>query len=134
MIIYGYCRVSTTHQKINRQITNIKEVYPDAIIVKEFFTGTTNNRPMWDKLMKQVVAGDTIVFDSVSRMSRNSNEGFVDYKNLYNKGVNLIFRICLFIKSGQKCLPTIKRYFKRQSGACFKCRQRFGRRHFQNNE
>ena len=90
-MIYGYCRVSTTRQRITRQITNIKELYPSATLIKEFYTGTTQNRPLWDKLMKQLEKGDTIVFDSVSRMSRNADEGFKDYKALYELGVNLIF-------------------------------------------
>ena len=90
-MIYGYCRVSTNHQRITRQITNIKELYPSATFIKEFYTGTTQNRPLWDKLMKQIEKGDTIVFDSVSRMSRNADEGFKDYKALYEMGVNLIF-------------------------------------------
>lgn len=90
-MIYGYCRVSTTHQRITRQITNIKESYPSATFIKEFYTGTTQNRPLWDKLIKQIKKGDTIVFDSVSRMSRNAEEGFKDYKDLYETGVNLIF-------------------------------------------
>lgn len=90
-MIYGYCRVSTTHQRITRQITNIKEFYPAATFIKEFYTGTTQNRPLWDKLIKQLQNGDTIVFDSVSRMSRNADEGFKDYKSLYGMGVNLIF-------------------------------------------
>ena len=90
-MVYGYCRVSTNHQRITRQVTNIKEEHPHAIIIKEFYTGTTQNRPLWDKLMKQVQKGDTIVFDSVSRMSRNAEEGFKDYKSLYELGVNLIF-------------------------------------------
>ena len=90
-MIYGYCRVSTTHQRITRQITNIKELYHSATFIKEFYTGTTQNRPLWDKLMKQIKKGDTIVFDSVSRMSRNADEGFKDYKALYELGVNLIF-------------------------------------------
>lgn len=90
-MIYGYCRVSTNHQRITRQVTNITELYPTATIIKEFYTGTTQNRPLWDKLIKQIKAGDTIVFDSVSRMSRNADEGFRDYKILYQKGVNLIF-------------------------------------------
>ena len=79
-MIYGYCRVSTKHQRITRQVTNIKEVYPTATIIKEFYTGTTQNRPLWDKLMKQLRPGDTIIFDSVSRMSRNAAEGFKDYR------------------------------------------------------
>ena len=90
-MIYGYCRVSTTHQRITRQITNIKELYPSATFIKEFYTGTTQNRPLWDKLIKQIKKGDTIIFDSVSRMSRNADEGFKDYKALYGMGVNLIF-------------------------------------------
>ena len=31
------------------------------------------------------------MFDSVSRMSRNSEEGFKDYKMLYDKGIKLVF-------------------------------------------
>lgn len=91
MSIYAYCRVSTKHQRIARQITNITEVYPKATIIREFYTGTTQNRPHWDKLISQIKKEDTIVFDSVSRMSRNADEGFKDYKMLYSMGVNLIF-------------------------------------------
>ena len=91
MAIYGYCRVSTKHQRIARQITNITELYPKAIIIREFYTGTTQSRPHWEKLITQIKTGDTIVFDSVSRMSRNADEGFNDYKMLYEKGVHLIF-------------------------------------------
>lgn len=90
-MIYGYCRVSTTHQRIARQVNNILSEYPNAKIVKEFFTGTTQNRPQWEKLISQIKKGDTIIFDSVSRMSRNADEGFKDYKNLYDLGVELIF-------------------------------------------
>ena len=90
-MIYGYCRVSTTHQRILRQVNNIKEKFPTAQLVKEFCTGTTQSRPLWEKLLRQLKTGDTIVFDSVSRMSRNAEEGFKDYKQLYEMGINLIF-------------------------------------------
>ena len=90
-MIYAYCRVSTQHQKIARQITNITAIYPTATIIREFFTGTTQNRPQWEKFIPQVKKDDTIVFDSVSRMSRNAEEGFKDYKMLYELGVNLVF-------------------------------------------
>ena len=90
-MIYAYCRVSTPHQRLERQITNITELYPKAIIFREFYTGTTQNRPNWERLMGQIKKEDTIVFDSVSRMSRNADEGFKDYKMLYELGVNLIF-------------------------------------------
>ena len=90
-MIYAYCRVSTTHQRIARQITNITAVYPNAIIIREFYTGTKQDRPNWNKLINIIKKEDTIVFDSVSRMSRNADEGFKDYKMLYELGVNLIF-------------------------------------------
>lgn len=91
MKIYGYARVSTKQQNIERQIRNIKDKYPEAIIVTDEFTGTKLDRPGWNKIYKTVKAGDTIVFDQVSRMSRDAEEGFQVYKELFEKGVNLIF-------------------------------------------
>ncbi|MBO5967225.1 MAG: recombinase family protein, partial [Clostridia bacterium] len=76
---------------IARQITNITAIYPNATIIREFYTGTKQDRPNWNKLMYIIKKEDTIVFDSVSRMSRNADEGFKDYKMLYESGVNLIF-------------------------------------------
>lgn len=91
MCVYGYCRISTKQQSIERQVRNIKAEYTDAIIVTEVYTGTKQDRPEWNKLYKRVKAGDSIVFDSVSRMSRNAEEGFNLYEELYNKGIELIF-------------------------------------------
>lgn len=89
--VYGYCRISTKQQSIDRQIRNIKDQFPDAIMVTESFTGTKLDRPQWNRLYKNVKSGDTIVFDSVSRMSRNAEEGFAVYSELFNRGVELIF-------------------------------------------
>lgn len=91
MCVYGYCRISTKQQSIDRQIRNIKAEYNTAVIVTEAYSGTTINRPEWNKLHKKVKSGDTIVFDSVSRMSRNADEGFALYEELYNKGIELVF-------------------------------------------
>lgn len=90
-VIYGYCRISTKEQKLQRQIDNIKQYYPNAIFYTESFTGTKIDRPEWNKLMKNVKTGDTIVFDEVSRMSRNADEGFKAYQELFDKGIILIF-------------------------------------------
>ena len=90
-MIYGYCRVSTNRQVITRQVENILKVYPNAKIYQEAYTGVTSDRQEWKKLKKLVNDGDTLVFDSVSRMSRNAEEGIKEYFELYNKGVNLIF-------------------------------------------
>ncbi len=91
MAVYGYCRISRATQSIDRQIRNITEFDSSAKLYKEAFTGTTQDRPEWLKLRKKVKQGDTIIFDSVSRMSRNADEGFAEYEELYNDGVNLIF-------------------------------------------
>lgn len=89
--VYGYCRVSTPKQRIERQTVNVKEAYPQAVIITESYSGTTLDRPAWVKLVHNVKAGDTIVFDEVSRMSRDAAEGFAVYQELYNRGVELIF-------------------------------------------
>lgn len=88
---YGYCRKSQQKQNIERQVRNIKAAYPEAVIVQESYTGTTIDRKEWSKLFKRVKEGDTIIFDSVSRMSRNAEDGFAAYEDLYNRGVNLVF-------------------------------------------
>lgn len=96
-LTYGYARISTTKQKLERQIDNIKREYPGADIITEKYTGTTTDRPAWNKLVEQIKKESakgteiTLVFDEVSRMSRNAIEGFEDYKMLYDMGVNLVF-------------------------------------------
>lgn len=91
-MIYGYCRISKNTQSIERQERNILELYPKASIRKEIFTGTKiTGRKVWNNIVAKVKAGDTIVFDSVSRMSRNADEGFEMYEELFNKGVELVF-------------------------------------------
>ena len=90
--VYGYARISRKEQNIDRQLRNIKAAYPDAIMVQEAYTGTrVDGRVQFEKLLKTVKTGDTIVFDSVSRMSRNAAEGYALYEQLYTKGVELVF-------------------------------------------
>ena len=92
MKLYGYCRISTRKQNIERQVRNILSVFPDAIIIREIYTGTKfQGRKELEKLLKIVQTGDTIIFDSVSRMSRNADEGFQLYEGLFRKGIHLIF-------------------------------------------
>lgn len=91
MNTYGYCRISTAKQSIERQVRNIQREYPGAVIVQEAYTGTKINRKEWTKLYTTVKEGDTIVFDSVSRMSRNAEDGYLAYEDLYKRGVELVF-------------------------------------------
>jgi len=91
-MIYGYCRISTPRQSLERQVRNIRAVYPDAVIVREVYTGTkVNGRKEFEKLLKKVSGGDVLVFDSVSRMSRTAQEGYQTYEELFDRGVSLVF-------------------------------------------
>ena len=50
--IYGYCRVSTKVQNIERQIKNILGEFQEAKIYQETYTRTTTERKEWQKLKK----------------------------------------------------------------------------------
>ena len=92
--VAAYLRISRVSQSIQRQRRNVQAVYPDAIIFEEAFTGTKiEGRKEWEKLYSSAMAGKVgkIVFDSVSRMSRNAEEGFKLYQDLFNAGVELEF-------------------------------------------
>ena len=91
-MLYGAARISTGKQSIDRQVRNILAEYPNAKIIKDTYTGTKlDGRKEFEKLLKIIKKGDIIVFDEVSRMSRNSEEGCNLYEELFNKGVDLIF-------------------------------------------
>lgn len=91
MTEYGYARISKKKQNIERQIRNIRSYSPSAVILQEAYTGTKISRKEWNKLTKAVKEGDRIIFDSVSRMSRNAEEGYSAYEELYRRGVDLVF-------------------------------------------
>ena len=97
-MIYGYCRISRRTQNIERQVRNIKDKYPTAQIYQEAYTGRQiKGRTEWNKLYKQVLQDRndskevTVVFDSVSRMSRNADEGIKLYFELFDRGISLVF-------------------------------------------
>ena len=92
MCKYGYVRVSTKQQKTQRQIDNIKSFDADAIIYEEKQSGKDiENRAVFRKLLDKVKSGDTIIFDEVSRMSRNADEGYNLYMELMEKNITLVF-------------------------------------------
>lgn len=92
MCIYGYVRVSTINQKTQRQIDNIKEFEPTAIIYEEKQSGKDiEGREKFRNLLGKVKAGDVIIFDEVSRMSRNAEEGYNLYMELLKNNVSLVF-------------------------------------------
>lgn len=89
---YGYCRISRKTMNIERQVRNILGVAPNVKLFLEAFTGTkVEGRKEFEKLCSIVKEGDVIYFDSVSRMSRNSEEGVRIYMQLMDRGVELRF-------------------------------------------
>lgn len=92
MCTYGYVRVSTMQQKTQRQIDNIKSFDTDAIIYEEKQSGKDiENRAVFRKLLDKVKSGDVIVFDEVSRMSRDAREGYDLYMRLMEQDISLVF-------------------------------------------
>lgn len=97
--IYSYIRVSTAKQSLERQRKNINAYLKgeSSIQFADEYTGTTMHRPHFAELCKAVDKdvnnGDTvtIIFDSVSRMSRNAAEGIEQYFKWLNMGVSLVF-------------------------------------------
>lgn len=92
MVRYGYCRVSMPQQNIERQVRNISQSFPDAIIVRDVHTRSSmEGRQGWARIMRVIKPGDTIIFDSVSRLSGNVDEGISTYMELYEMKVDLVF-------------------------------------------
>lgn len=91
-MIYGYVRISTKKQSLERQIKNILAYNNETKIINEVWTGTqVKTRKEYQKLKKLVKQGDTIIFDSVSRMSRNAEEGTKEYFDFMDRGIRLVF-------------------------------------------
>ena len=61
MTVYGYARISTKKQSIERQIRNILSVEPEAKIYQEAFTGTTTDRPIFNNVLEHLKENDTLV-------------------------------------------------------------------------
>lgn len=95
MKLYAYTRVSTQRQSLKRQVDNIisanNGAYAGALFFNDTSAGSAFERPEWNRLYKRLVPGDTVVFDSVSRLSRDAESGAALYEDLYQKGINLIF-------------------------------------------
>lgn len=79
-------------QNMERQERNISRAYPDAVIVRETYSGThLEGRKTFEHLVNILQKGDILIFDAVGRMSRNSDEGCKLYEELFNRGVEIVF-------------------------------------------
>lgn len=75
MTTYGYARVSSKDQNLDRQLDQLKAigVEPRNILCDKA-SGKNFNRPSWDSLIDQLEKGDLLVVVSLDRMGRNYTE------------------------------------------------------------
>lgn len=87
--IFGYARVSTEQQNLDRQIDALRK-YGCDLIYNEKMTGTKRNRPELSKLLDRITEGDTVVIESLSRLGRSTKD-LIELTELFQaKGVRLI--------------------------------------------
>ncbi len=87
--VFGYARVSTEQQCLDRQLDMLNKHGVD-VIYNEKMTGTKRNRPELDKLIERLTKGDTVVVESLSRLGRSTKD-LIQLMELFNsKGVNLV--------------------------------------------
>lgn len=87
--IFGYARVSTESQNLNRQL-DVLEKYGVDMIFNEKMTGTKKDRPELNKLLNRIMEGDTVVVESLSRLGRSTKD-LIELTELFqSKGVHLV--------------------------------------------
>lgn len=89
-VIYGYARVSTEEQCLDRQIDALKAAgVKEENIFKEKMTGTKASRPKLNALLEVVQEGDTVIVEALNRLGRSSSDLLVLMKAFNDKGVVL---------------------------------------------
>ena len=89
-VIYGYARVSTGEQCLDRQLDALKEAgVKEENIYKEKITGTKSNRPKLNALLEAIEEGDVVVVESLNRLGRSSSDLIALMQTLNAKGVTL---------------------------------------------
>ena len=87
--VFGYARVSTEQQNLDRQLDMLQK-YGVDFIYNEKMTGTKRNRPELEKLLERLTEGDTVVVESLSRLGRSTKDLIWLMETFNSKGVNLI--------------------------------------------
>ena len=86
--IYGYARVSTAQQDYATQIEDLKRAGATKIF-KDKYTGTTADRPEFDKLMAKIKNDDTLIVTKLDRLARNTQDALNIVKKMNAEGVIL---------------------------------------------
>lgn len=87
--IFGYARVSTEAQNLDRQLDVLKKYGVDKIY-NEKMTGTKRDRPELTKMLDRMTEGDTVVIESLSRLGRSTKDLIELTELFHDRGVNLV--------------------------------------------
>lgn len=87
--VFGYARVFTEQQNLDRQIDMLEKYGVDRIF-NEKMTGTKRNRPELEKLLERLTEGDTVVVESLPRLGRSTKDLIWLMETFNEKGVNLV--------------------------------------------
>mgnify|MGYP003247783775 FL=1 len=74
MRIYGYSRVSTKEQNLDRQLVELRKYVDDRFIFQDKVSGKDFNRPEYQLMRKVAQKGDVIYVKSLDRLGRNKSE------------------------------------------------------------
>ena len=88
-MIFGYCRVSTEEQVLDRQLESLKKYNCDEIFMEKI-TGTKANRPELNKLKEKVREEDIVLIESLSRLGRSTKNLLELVEYFKGKKVKLI--------------------------------------------
>ena len=72
-MIFGYARVSTKEQSLDRQVDSLKLAGCEEIY-KEKISGRKKEKPELDSLFTKLRKGDLLIVDSLDRLGRTSKE------------------------------------------------------------
>ncbi|MEG2081366.1 MAG: recombinase family protein [Oscillospiraceae bacterium] len=88
-IKFGYARVSTDAQSLDRQIDALNKYGVDELLTEKM-TGTKRSRPELDRLIDKMRAGDTVVIESLSRLGRSTKDLLALVEQFNEQGVILV--------------------------------------------
>ena len=75
MTMYGYARVSSKDQNLNRQLDALSAVgVSEESVFVDYLSGSNFDRPGYRSLVERLQPGDVLVVKSIDRLGRNYDE------------------------------------------------------------
>ena len=90
--IYGYVRVSTKEQNLDRQLIAMREYgVPEKNIFIDKQSGKDFDRPAYQRMMKELSSGGVLVIKSIDRLGRSYDETIEEWRRITReKGIEIV--------------------------------------------